>query len=86
MAVSRRVTNSHGHEPPSQAAQIALLMRYALIVHSTSKSKAALAVGARDTQSGGHGWAGAHSELQGVTIDFWGGPQLHLWPQAARPL
>ena len=68
------------------AAQIALLMRYTLTVHSTSKSKAALAVGARDTQSGGHGWAGAHSELQGVTIDFWGGPQLHLWPQAARPL
>ena len=60
MAVSRRVTNSHGHVPPSQAAQIALLMHYTLTVHSTSKSKAALAVGARDTQSGGHGWAGAH--------------------------
>ena len=26
------------------------------------------------------------TELQGVTIDFWGGPQLHLWPQVARPL
>jgi hypothetical protein len=26
------------------------------------------------------------TELQGVTIDFWGGPQLHLWPQAAGPL
>ena len=25
------------------------------------------------------------TELQGVTIDFWGGPQLHLWPQGARP-
>ena len=38
-----------------------------------------------DAQTGGHGWAGL-TELQGVTIDFWGGPQLHLWPQAARPL
>ena len=36
-----------------------------------------------DAQTGGHGWAGL-TELQGVTIDFWGGPQLHLWPQAAR--
>ena len=26
------------------------------------------------------------TELQGVPVDFWGGPQLHLWPQAARPL
>ena len=26
------------------------------------------------------------TELHGVTIDFWGGPQLQLWPQAARPL
>ena len=33
----------------------------------------------------GHGWAGGLTELQGVTVDFWGGPQLHLWPQAARP-
>jgi hypothetical protein len=39
----------------------------------------------RVTQTGGHGWARL-TELQGVTIDFWGGPQLHLWPQAARPL
>ena len=31
-----------------------------------------------DAQTGGHGWAGL-TELQGVTIDFWGGPQLHLW-------
>ena len=38
-----------------------------------------------DVQTGGHGWAGL-TELQGVMIDFWGGPQLHLWPQAARPL
>ena len=33
--------------------------------------------------------AAALTELQGLTIDFWGGPQLHLqyvWPQAARPL
>ena len=27
-----------------------------------------------DAQTGGHGWAGL-TELQGVTIDFWGGPQ-----------
>ena len=26
------------------------------------------------------------TELQGVTVDFWGGHQLHLWPQAARLL
>ena len=24
--------------------------------------------------TGGHGWAGL-TELQGVTVDFWGGPQ-----------
>ena len=61
-------------------------MRYALTVHSKSKSKAAYVhMRVRDAQTGGHGWAGL-TELQGVTIDFWGGPQLHLWPQAARPL
>ena len=27
----------------------------------------------RVTQTGGHGWARL-TELQGVTIDFWGGP------------
>ena len=21
------------------------------------------------------------TKLQGVTVDFWGGPHLHLWPQ-----
>ena len=82
--------NSHGHEPPSQAAQIALLGR---VIHSQciarlheQESKAALAVRVRDaptlTAMAGRGL----TELQGVTIDFWGGPQLHLWPQAARPL
>ena len=46
-----------------------------------------MGVGARDTQCGGHGCAAAGlTELQGVTIDFWGGPQLQLWPQAAQPL
>ena len=44
-----------------------------------------VSVRVHDAQTGGHGWAGL-TELQGVTIDFWGGPQLHLWPQAARPL
>ena len=48
-------------------------------------SAAACAMRVRDAQTGGHGWAGL-TELQGVTIDFWGGPQLPLWPQAARPL
>ena len=27
----------------------------------------------RDAQTDGHGWAGL-TELQGVTVDFWGGP------------
>ena len=87
MATRLRVTSSHGHEPPSQAAQIALLMRYTLTVHSTSKSKPRLLwpwelVTRRLTAMAGRGL----TELQGVTIDFWGGPQLHLWPQPARPL
>ena len=64
-------------------------MSYTLTVHSKSKSKAAyprMAMRVRDAQTGGHGWARGLTELQGVTVDFWGGPQLHLWPQAARPL
>eukprot|EP00964_Phaeocystis_antarctica_P050722 scaffold29526_cov73-Phaeocystis_antarctica.AAC.4 len=32
----------------------------------------------RDAQTGGHGCAGL-TELQGVTADFWGGPQLHTY-------
>ena len=28
------------------------------------------------------GQASLSCRVQGVTIDFWGGPQLHLWPQA----
>ena len=35
-----------------------------------------------DAQTGGHGWADL-TELQGVTIDFWGGPQLHLCAMAS---
>ena len=38
-----------------------------------------------DAWTGGPGWAGL-TELQGLTVDFRGGPQLHIWPQAAMPL
>jgi hypothetical protein len=38
-----------------------------------------------DGHGGGRGWL---TELQGVTVDFLGCPQLHLWPQRrpAAPL
>ena len=62
-------------------------MRYTLTVHSTSKStRRLMAVRVRDAQTDGHGCGRGLTELQGVTFGFWGGPQLHLWPQAARPL
>ena len=32
-----------------------------------------MAMRVRDAQIDGHGWAGL-TELQGVTVDFWGGP------------
>ena len=38
----------------------------------------------RDAQTGGHGWAGL-TELQGVTIDFWGGPQLFNYGRRPGP-
>ena len=60
---------------------------YTLAVQSKSKSKAACtAMRVRElTRRLTAMVAAGFTELQGVTVDFWGGPQLQLWPQAARP-
>ena len=70
---------NHHHPPKSQKNH----PKFSIFFNPTTAAYVHMRV--HDAQTGGHGWAGL-TELQGVTIDFWGGPQLHLWPQAARPL
>ena len=77
--------NSHGQS----SLALARAMHCECITHQQSNlgclRRRLMAVGVRDAPTDGMAGRGL-TELQGVTIDFWGGPQLHLWPQAARPL
>ena len=86
VATSPRVMNSH-----VDISRLALLLLCTVSACASPEhgwaawTAAYVHIRVHDAQTGGHGWAGL-TELQGVTIDFWGGPQLQLWPQAARPL
>ena len=91
MATRLRVTSSHGQ---SSLALARAMHCECITSHQQSNLSCldgglwVMAVRVRDAQTDGHmaGRGRGLTELQGVTVGFWGGPQLYLWPQPARPL